>query len=119
MKKHDLAFLEGAGGWRVPLSSREMMSDLPKALNMPVIMVVGMKLGCLNHAFLTVESILRDGLKLAGWVANQVDPSMKRYDENLATLKGLIPAQCLGVVPHLDNCNKASVAKYLDISPLV
>ncbi|WP_299734069.1 dethiobiotin synthase [uncultured Endozoicomonas sp.] len=119
MKKYDLAFIEGAGGWRVPVNDREMMSGLPKALNTPVILVVGMKLGCLNHALLTAEAILRDGSTLAGWVANRIDPDMHRFEENLATLTRLIPAPRLGNVPHLDDFSKGSVAPYLDISSLI
>ncbi|MBO9482094.1 dethiobiotin synthase [Salinisphaera sp. G21_0] len=118
MQKNDLALIEGAGGWRVPLNSREMVSGLAKALNTPAILVVGIKLGCISHALLTVEAILRDGVRLAGWVANQVDPDMSRYDENLETLKSLIPAPCLGVVPFLEETSASQVAGYLDISPL-
>ncbi|WOD06555.1 dethiobiotin synthase [Marinomonas sp. GJ51-6] len=67
---HEFALVEGAGGWRVPLNDRELLSDVAKLLGFPVILVVNMKLGCLNHAILTAESIARDGLPLAGWVAN-------------------------------------------------
>ncbi|WP_020584228.1 dethiobiotin synthase [Endozoicomonas elysicola] len=119
MNKHDLALIEGAGGWRVPLNSREMITGLARELNTPVILVVGMKLGCISHALLTVEAILRDGVKLAGWVANQMDPEMDRYDENLQALKSSIPAPCLGVVPFLKDVNAGKVAKYLDISTLL
>lgn len=119
MKKHDLALIEGAGGWRVPLNDREFFSGLPKALNTPVIMVVGMKLGCINHSILTVESILRDGMTLAGWIANRVDANMSCYDENLQTLKSIIPAPCLGDVPWLENDDKDSVAEYLNLPPLI
>ncbi|WP_067515949.1 dethiobiotin synthase [Endozoicomonas ascidiicola] len=119
MKKYDLALIEGAGGWRVPLNGREMLSGLPKALNTPVILVVGMKLGCLNHGLLTAEAILRDGVKLAGWVANQIDPDMNRYEENLATLTRLIPAPRLGTVPYLSDFSKEAVAPYLDVSSLI
>ena len=66
MHKNDLALIEGAGGWRVPLNSREMVSELAKALNTPAIVVVGMKLGCISHALLTAEAILRDAVRLAG-----------------------------------------------------
>ncbi|USE36980.1 dethiobiotin synthase [Endozoicomonas sp. SCSIO W0465] len=119
MHKSDLALIEGAGGWRVPLNSREMISGLAKALNTPAILVVGMKLGCISQALLTAEAILRDGVKLAGWVANQIDPGMSRYEENFQTLKNLIPAPCLGVVPFLSDTSSGRVAGYLDISPLV
>ncbi len=118
MQRSDFALIEGAGGWRVPVNGREMLSDLPKALGTPVILVVGMKLGCLNHARLTVEAILHDGLELAGWVANCVQPEMAVYKENLKTLKQLIPAPCLGEVPYLGNPAKDTVADYLNTSKL-
>lgn len=97
----DVALIEGAGGWRVPLNTRESLAGLPRVLNCPVILVVGMRLGCLNHALLTVEAIQRDGLKLAGWVANCIDPTMAEREANIATLTTLIPAPRLGVVPYL------------------
>ncbi len=101
MRSAKVCVIEGAGGWRVPLNEREMMSDLVKALNAPVVLVVGMRLGCLNHALLTAEAILRDGLPLLGWVANCIDPEMPFLDENIATLKQALSAPCLGVIPHL------------------
>lgn len=116
--KSDLALIEGAGGWRVPLNSREMIAGLAKALNTPAILVVGMKLGSISHALLTAEAILRDGVRLAGWVANQTDPDMSRYEENLLTLKSLIRAPCLGVVPFLRDTSADQVANYLDISAI-
>ncbi|MCW8886260.1 MAG: dethiobiotin synthase, partial [Motiliproteus sp.] len=79
MQPKDLLIIEGAGGWRVPLNSHENLSELPKALQTPVILVVGMRLGCLNHALLTAEAIAADGLPLAGWVANAVDLEMACY----------------------------------------
>ncbi|OED44069.1 dethiobiotin synthase [Endozoicomonas sp. (ex Bugula neritina AB1)] len=119
MRKNDLAFIEGAGGWRVPLNDREFFSGLPKVMNLPVILVVGMKLGCINHTVLTVEAILRDGLTLAGWVANRIDADMSCYDENTQTLKSVIPAPCLGEVPWLQIADKGAAADYLDISFLI
>ena len=104
----NLTVIEGAGGWRVPLNSRETLADLAKALNVPVILVVGMRLGCINHALLTVEAIARDGLPLAGWVANRIDPNMAMFEQNLATLEQRIQAPLLGVVPHLSTCSNAA-----------
>jgi dethiobiotin synthetase len=78
--------VEGIGGWKVPLSDRLMLADLARAMRLPVIVVVGLRLGCLNHTLLTVEAIARDHLALAGWVANQIDPDMERAEENIATL---------------------------------
>lgn len=119
MQPSDFVVIEGAGGWRVPLNPRETLADLAIELNLPVVMVVGMRLGCINHALLTAEAIERDGLKVAGWVANRVDPEMSCYEENLMTLKTLIRAPLLGEVPFLDNANKEAVADCLNIDPLL
>lgn len=119
MKKADFAFIEGAGGWRVPLNQRETVADLAKALNKPVILVVGMRLGCLNHALLTAEAIRRDGLEIAGWIANQLDTDMLGYDENIETLKRMLPAPCLGHIPRLNSPADPKLAtKYLDLTAL-
>lgn len=118
MQPSDFLVIEGAGGWRVPLNRTETMAGLAKALNTPVILVVGMKLGCINHALLSVEAILRDGIKLAAWVANRIDPAMSCYEENFATLLDCIPAPCLGEVPHLSPATGSAAAAYLDISKL-
>ncbi len=91
---HDFALVEGAGGWRVPLNHREMLSDLAKSLRFPVILVVNMKLGCINHATLTAEAIIRDGLNIAGWVAN-MGQDMPYYEENVATINSIITAPLL------------------------
>lgn len=117
MQRSDLLLVEGAGGWRVPLNNVETLADLAKALHLPVILVVGMKLGCINHALLTAEAIARDGLPLAGWVANSVG-DMSAYQENLNTLKHLLRAPCLGVIPRLDDVSAVSAAPYLDLSAL-
>lgn len=114
----DLALVEGAGGWLVPLNPRETLADLAKALKAPVILVVGMKLGCINHALLTVQAIARDGLPLAGWVANKIDPNMGAYEENLMTLKALIDAPLLGEVPFLSDANKDTAADHLAVDAL-
>mgnify|MGYP001048176886 FL=1 len=91
--------VEGAGGFRIPLDAKRDSADLAVALGLPVTLVVGMRLGCLNHALLTAEAIERRGLKLAGWVANRVDPDMAAFEENLAALEHRLPAPCLAVVP--------------------
>lgn len=115
----DLTLVEGAGGWCVPLNGTELLSDVAIAHKLPVVLVVGMRLGCINHALLSCRAIAADGLELAGWVANYVDPDMSRPEENLATLKQLIKAPCLGVVPRLASPDAADVAGFLDVSPLV
>jgi dethiobiotin synthetase len=119
MQRADLLLIEGAGGWRVPLNGREMLSRVPQLLETPVILVIGMKLGCINHALLSAEAIVRDGLRIAGWVANRIDPQMACYDENLATLSGLFQAPLLGEVPYLASPTPEAVADCLDLSPLL
>lgn len=119
MRKVDMVLIEGAGGWRVPLNQREMLSGLAVELQTPVVLVVGMKLGCISHALLTAEAIRADGLVLAGWVANQIDPNMACFDENLATLRNFLPAPCLGVLPNLSQPDANLAAEHLDISPLL
>lgn len=94
----DVVVVEGAGGFFVPVNDQQTLADLAVKLNLQIILVVGMRLGCINHALLTVEAIKARGLKLAGWVANQVDPDMSMFDENLASLKQRIEAPCLSVV---------------------
>ena len=112
------SLVEGAGGWRVPLAGRENLSDLAVMLGLPVILVVGVRLGCINHALLSAEAIERDGLRLAGWVANIVDPATSRLEENLATLAERLPAPCLGRVPRLPVATPAQVAACLDLQLL-
>lgn len=97
----DVTIVEGAGGWRVPLNNVETLADLARVLQLPVIMVVGIRLGCINHALLTAEAIARDGLPLAGWVANCVDVNMPYIDENISTLQQRLPTPFLGKVPWM------------------
>lgn len=113
MASYDVGFIEGAGGWRVPVNDRELLSQLPQALQLPVILVVGMRLGCLNHAMLTAEAIRRDGLDLAGWVANHIDPEMGFPEENVNTLKGALQAPCLGIIPHSSCIGSAAPGDYI------
>ena len=102
----------------------ETLADLAIALSIPVVLVVGMRLGCINHTLLTVEAITRDGLTLAGWVANCIDPQMAELDANIMTLQHRIQAPMLGVVPNLANIEKASARMaacqtYLDLEMLL
>ena len=106
----DLVIVEGVGGFRVPLGAAGDSADLAIALGLPVIFVVGMRLGCINHALLTVEAIAARGLTLAGWVANRIDPAMARFEANLQTLQQLLPAPLLGVVPHAPEGGAAGAA---------
>ena len=116
----DLFLVEGAGGWRVPLNNTETWVDFVRDLNMPVVLVVGMKLGTINHAMLTAEAIRRDGLELAGWVANQCGPTpMEREDETFEYLCNHIEAPCMGRVPWLEGSEgfpaAERVARYLSL----
>lgn len=114
----DFTLIEGAGGWRVPLSDHANLSDLAIALKLPVILVVGVRLGCINHALLSAEAIARDGLQLAGWVANVIEPHTSRLEENLASLAERLPAPCLGRVPKLKQASADAVAEHLQLDLL-
>lgn len=114
----DFTLLEGAGGWRVPINPRETLADLAKNLQLPVIMVVGIRLGCINHALLTFEAIVRDGVPIAGWVANCVDAEMPVLQENIDSLRARLPVPCLGVVPFLVDQSPNLVATYFDETEL-
>jgi dethiobiotin synthetase len=94
-QKADLVLVEGAGGWYVPLNERETLADLVRRLNLPVILVVGMELGCLNHALLTARAVQDQGLELAGWIANFLHGDMPAGEENFRTLEAMLPAPCL------------------------
>ncbi len=115
----DFTVVEGAGGWRVPLNPAETLADLARQLNLPVILVVGVRLGCLNHALLTAEAIARDGLPLAGWVANVLDPDMPRLRENIDALGQRLRAPFLGWVPSLETPSPDNVAQHLNLDPLI
>ncbi|MHB8536265.1 MAG: dethiobiotin synthase [Sulfuricaulis sp.] len=91
--------VEGVGGWMVPLGERLTLADVARALRLPAILVVGMRLGCLNHALLTAAAIRREGVPLAGWIANQIDPAMTHVAENTAALVQRIDAPLLAAFP--------------------
>jgi dethiobiotin synthetase len=95
----DCVVVEGVGGWCAPLSDSLMQSDIAKTFRVPVILVVGLRLGCLNHAILSARAIQADGCELIGWIGNGIDPAMQRVRENINTLRERLPALCLGVVP--------------------
>jgi len=115
----DFVLIEGAGGWRVPISPRETLADLAVKLQVGVILVVGMRLGCINHALLTAEAIRRDGLVLAGWVANQPGERMTCHEENLDTLRRLLPAPLLGEIPRLSPFDPVQAGKLLTLKGLI
>lgn len=111
----DWLVVEGVGGWLVPLNDDSTVADLARLLSLPVLLVVGMRLGCLNHALMTAAAIERAGLEFAGWVANQIDPGMALFRENVATLEAHINAPLVGVIPHLAEVTPAVVAANLDL----
>jgi len=98
----DIVIVEGAGGWYAPLNEREAISDLAKALALPVIMVVAIRLGCINHARLTYQAIEHSGVKCAGWIAVCTDPDVLSRDENIQTIKAAVDAPLLAVLPYMD-----------------
>ena len=115
----EVTLVEGAGGWLVPLNEQLDVSDIPQQLELPVILVVGLKLGCINHARLSMQSIRTKGCRVVGWVGTQVDPDMSHARENIATLKRYLDVPCLGIVPFLKNALAVQVAGYLTIDELV
>jgi len=118
-QRADAVVVEGVGGFQVPLdvgAARWNTADLAVMLNLPVVMVVGVRLGCLSHAMLTAESIRARGLRLAGWIANRIDPDMLLPDENIATLLDMLDAPCLGELPW--QVAPAVAASQLDLGPL-
>lgn len=118
LQQADFKVIEGAGGWRVPLNNRETLADVAKQLKCQVILVVGVKLGCLNHALLTYEAIIRDGLTVVGWVANQVMPGVSHTKANIETLERMLPAPCLGVVPFQEQPSPAFVSQHIKLPAL-
>lgn len=123
LERADVVVVEGVGGFRVPLDGERDTADLARALQLPVVLVVGMRLGCINHALLTADAIKARGLKLVGWVANRVDPSMQFADENIATIRAWLQrdhhAPLLGVVPRLDPPSPEAAANHLDTDALL
>jgi dethiobiotin synthetase len=114
----DATVVEGVGGFCVPFSDDFDSADLAVQLGLPVVLVVGMRLGCINHALLTAEAIVARGLVLAGWIANQVDPDMRYADENIEALTSRMPAALLGRVPRLSDPSAAAAANYIELAGL-
>jgi dethiobiotin synthetase len=113
----DLVVVEGVGGWRVPLGPGLELADLVRALDLPVVLVVGLRLGCLNHALLSAEGILSSGARLLGWVANCADPDMLMAQQNITALAQRLPAPCLGRVPWLAHPEPETVAAAISLDP--
>jgi len=114
----DAVVVEGVGGFRVPLNESFDTADLAEQLDLPVVLVVGMRLGCISHALLTVEAIANRNLMLAGWVANETQDDMPFIDENIQALEDRIPAPLLGRIPRLAEPSAQAAAKYLDFTKL-
>ncbi|MFV8570435.1 dethiobiotin synthase [Marinobacter sp. SBS5] len=124
MRPADLMLIEGAGGWRVPLNDRETYAAVPREMGLGVILVVPLKLGCINQAMLTAEAIRADGLTVAGWVANHPESEpMSCEQETLDYLVTHLEAPCLGILPWVDEVPVAEMpavlARYLNVSPLI
>jgi dethiobiotin synthetase len=115
----DVLVVEGVGGFRVPLNETKDTADLAVMLGLPVILVVGMRLGCQSHALLTAEAVAARGLRLAGWVANCIDAEMAALEDNLAALKHRLHAPCLGVVPFAASPDFQAVADMMDCAGLM
>lgn len=111
----DFVLVEGAGGWRVPVSKQDCLSTWVKQEKLPVVLVVGIKLGCLSHAMLTAEAIKADGLELVGWVANRVNPGVEHYAEIIEMLEGSMGAPKLGEIPYVPGCKKRDLGKYINL----
>ncbi len=109
----DAVLVEGVGGFCVPLGPHCDTADLAETMGLPVILVVGMRLGCINHALLTRQAIAARGLKLAGWIANHIDPAMSRFDENLAALRERIDAPLVGIIPPASTPEAAATGLHL------
>ncbi|MCC5812310.1 MAG: dethiobiotin synthase [Ectothiorhodospiraceae bacterium] len=114
----DVLLVEGAGGWRVPLGPREGFPDLARELDYPVVLVVGIRLGCINHALLTAEAARADGRRLAGWVANAAQPEDALFQRQIDSIQGRIDLPLLGILPWQPPPNPTGLAARLDIGPL-
>lgn len=118
-ERAEFCVVEGAGGWQVPLNDSETMADIATGIGAPVVLVVGMRLGCINHSLLSVAAIDAAGLQLAGWVANHIDADMAVAAENVTALEERIAAPLLGVVPVIENPGPLFAAPHLSIGPLL
>ena len=109
----DIVVVEGVGGWLAPVSATLDQLDLVRALQLPVLLVVGMRLGCVNHARLTAQSLQASGVQCLGWIGNHIDPAMQRQDENIATLQQRLPMPCWGRLPHLPGADGEALSAHL------
>ncbi|GHA80042.1 dethiobiotin synthase [Cognatilysobacter bugurensis] len=111
----DAVVVEGVGGWAAPLTATLDQVDLVRALDLPVVLVVGLRLGCINHARLTARAIEADGARLIGWIASEVDPDMARVDDNFRILQARLAAPCWGRLPHRVPPDAAALAAGLRV----
>jgi dethiobiotin synthetase len=118
-ERGDFIVVEGVGGFRVPLGDGIDTVDLARGMGLPVVLVVGMRLGCLNHALLTAQAIAASGLPFAGWIANAVDPAMAAAGENLDALRRRLAAPLLGRLPHQAHPDARMLASGLDVAALL
>ncbi|MGF1696123.1 dethiobiotin synthase [Vibrio kyushuensis] len=117
-KNADVVLVEGAGGWRVPVSDTDYLSTWVKQEQLPVVLVVGIKLGCLSHAVLTAETIRADGLNLVGWIANRINPGTEYYPELIETLENQLGAPKLGEIPYIPAAKRTDLGKFIDLDLL-
>ncbi len=117
--KSDIVLVEGAGGWRVPVSKSDCLSTWVQQEKLPVVLVVGIKLGCLSHAMLTAEAIKHDGLDIVGWVANRVNPGTEHYADIIEMLEDKMPAPKLGEIPYMPSIKRKSMGKYINLDFLM
>ncbi len=115
----DVLIVEGAGGWLVPIDAERSFADLAQRWRLGVVLVVGLRLGCLNHALLTAQAISSRGLSLRGWVGNRVEASFARCDENLEFLQAALPAPCWGVLPHAPHASPDAVADAFELAEFI
>ncbi|PQJ45765.1 dethiobiotin synthase [Vibrio campbellii] len=118
-EQSDIVLVEGAGGWRVPVSDTDSLSTWVQQEQLPVVLVVGIKLGCLSHALLTAEIIKADGLNLVGWVANRVNPGTEHYAEIIDMLEDRLDAPKLGEIPYIPSAKRKDLGKYINVKPLL
>ena len=111
--------VEGAGGWAAPMADGLEQSQVALAVGGQVVLVVGLRLGCLSHARLSARAIAGDGCRLVGWIGNRIDPGFERVDDYLALLGEALPAPCLGVLAHSPDGDGAAAGRTLDLAPLL
>jgi len=114
LQQAEFVVVEGAGGWKVPLNDTETLADLASALDLPVILVVAIRLGCINHAIISAESIAQSGVRLLGWIANFTSPKSATDDQTVDSLEHRLSVPLIATVPHVENCCPEKVVPFLD-----